>query len=133
MLPQVLEKVAPTMRLLGGASLCIHARVEDEDAGFLERGNGARDIANGGTEHETLQTKKAINSLMLKWKTIFDCAEVCAMNCVSSLMYGVNLHGRFLVSLRCMDIHVIFLANLSIASKFVPVLRALKVAATVLC
>lgn len=73
MLPEVLEEVGPTMRKLAGPTLCIHARVEDEDAGFLVWDDGK-------TGHETLQTKETRDYLMRKWKTIFDCAEVRAAN-----------------------------------------------------
>lgn len=61
--PQVLQEVAPLMRTLRGHSLCIHARVEDDEAGF----DGNKTVQN---------SEQYGNSLMLNAKPIFECAEV---------------------------------------------------------
>lgn len=66
MKPNVLDEVAPAMRALKGNSLCIHARVDDKDSGFF------------GSDEEAIRDEniEIADTLVRKWKTLFDCAEV---------------------------------------------------------
>lgn len=77
-IPSVLEEVAPTIRMLQGNSLCIHARADDMESGFT--------IQWDVNATETLEMKEAIDFQMWKWKGIFDCADVSCVRDVCPLL-----------------------------------------------
>lgn len=64
--PHVLDRVAPAMRSVQGSSLCIHARVDDENSGFFLTNEEA--IANENIAIE--------DGLVERWSSMFNCAEV---------------------------------------------------------